>query len=80
MCTHPTSARRASPPSLPCQCYNKVLACCARARLPELAEEWLDKMEAAGVPPDLISYSTTISAYAKVKHRQAVSDRTLRHT
>jgi len=48
------------------QCYNKVLACCARARLPELAEEWLDKMEAAGVPPDLISYSTTISAYAKL--------------
>ena len=28
------------------QCFNKVLACCARARLPELADEWLDKMEA----------------------------------
>mmetsp|Transcript_40585 Transcript_40585/g.127977 ORF Transcript_40585/g.127977 Transcript_40585/m.127977 type:complete len:720 (+) Transcript_40585:12-2171(+) len=47
------------------QCFNKVLACCARARLPELADEWLDKMEAAGVPPNLVSYSTTIAAYAK---------------
>ncbi|EOD20233.1 hypothetical protein EMIHUDRAFT_469985 [Emiliania huxleyi CCMP1516] len=47
------------------QCFNKVLACCARARLPELADEWLDKMEVAGVPPNLVSYSTTIAAYAK---------------
>ena len=47
------------------QCYNKVIASCARARLPELAEDWLRKMSDAGVSPDLISFSSVISAYAK---------------
>ncbi|KAL3903492.1 MAG: hypothetical protein SGPRY_011654, partial [Prymnesium sp.] len=35
------------------------------AHLPELAEEWLDRMEQAGIVPNVISFSSAISAYAK---------------
>jgi len=51
-------------------CYNKLISCCARARLPELALEWLESMTDAGLSPDVVSYSATISAYAKVGNSQ----------
>lgn len=41
----------------------QVIASFGRARLPELSEEWLDKMTAAAVSPNLVSYSTVIAAY-----------------
>ena len=46
-------------------CYNKVIAAYARARLPEVAHEWLDAMGPAGVPPSVVSYATAINGYAK---------------
>ena len=48
------------------QCYNKVIASYGRARLPEVAEEWLTKIELAGLVPNLVSYSTAVAAYARV--------------
>ena len=45
--------------------FNKVIASFGRSRLPELAEEWLAKMESAGVPPNLVPYSTVVAAYAR---------------
>jgi len=50
-----------------------VIACYARARLPEMAEEWLDKMEEADILPNVISFSSAISAYSKTgQHEEAV--------
>lgn len=47
------------------QCFNKVIASFGRARLAEVAEEWLGRMQAAGLSPNLVSYSTVIAAYAR---------------
>ena len=48
-----------------------MIACYARARLPELAESWLLKMEEAGVVPNVISFSTAIAAFAKTAQPDA---------
>merc|ERR550514_2450332 len=46
--------------------YNILLNACARAGDVEKAEAWLEKMRTvAGVEPDVISYTTVISLYAK---------------
>ena len=37
----------------------------AKARQPEMAAQWLAKMEMDGVKPDAISYSCVINAFGK---------------
>ncbi|CAK0853134.1 unnamed protein product, partial [Prorocentrum cordatum] len=43
--------------------YNQVILCCRRIGMPEEAAMWLDEMVADGVQPDIISFTTLMSAY-----------------
>merc|ERR1719235_2614654 len=47
------------------QNFRTVMAACAQAGRADMAEAWLQQMEAAGMSPDVVMYSSAIDACSK---------------